>query len=122
MPAPPAPEQPLPPPPPVAEEPGWVTDVIPVQNVDVRSLAQALAIFNAHILPNRDLRILAVKASPETIQTIRETVQRLDQPAQAFHNVEITTYLLQASPSPGGSGELPAAIQKLVSSLQASLG
>lgn len=121
-PAPQAPEQPLPPPPPVEEEPDWVTDVIAVQNVDVRSLAQALAIFNARILPNPDLRILAVKASPETLQAIRETVQRLDQAAPAFRNVEITAYLLQASPAPGGGGELPAAIQKVVGSLQASLG
>ena len=120
--APPAPEPPLPPPPPVEDEPDGVTDVIPVQNVDVRSLAQALAIFNARILPNPDLRILAVKASPETVQAIRETVQRLDQPAQAFRNIEITAYLLQASPASGGGGELPAAIQKLVGPLQASLG
>jgi hypothetical protein len=109
-------------PPPVEEGPDWITAVIPVQNVDVWSLAQALAIFNARILPNRDLKVLAVKASPETIAALQETIQRLDQPSRAHLSVEVIAYLLMASPSPGATGDLPAAVQKLLTPLQSTLG
>lgn len=110
-------EQPAPPLPPVEEGPGWITQVFTVSNVDAESLAKVLAIFNARILPHGGLDALAVRAAPETMKTIEETIRRLDVPAQPRRNIELTVYLLATSPATDGS-VIPADLLKAVGSLQ----
>ncbi len=70
-----------------------VKRIIPVKYVDVRSLADTLSIFGCGIMRAVDLKVLAVSCpSADLVTAIEEAVKRLDVPAPAVKNVELTAY------------------------------
>ncbi len=87
----------------MAQEKEQVTKIIEVRNLDVRELPPLLLPFGAAIQFSLPLRRLVVSGRPETVAAVEEAVRRMDVPAPAPKNVEITAYILMASPQPGGN-------------------
>lgn len=87
----------------LAQEKEQVTKIIEVKNVDVQALPSLLLPFGAGIQISPHLRRIVVSGRPETVSAVEEAVRRIDVPAPAPKNIEITAYILMASPQPGGS-------------------
>src|SRR5574342_757077 len=87
----------------MAQEKEQVTKIIEVRNLDVRELPPLLLPFGAAIQFSLPLRRLVVSGRPETVAAVEEAVRRMDVPAPAPKNIEITAYILMASAQPGGS-------------------
>ena len=65
-----------------ASRSGAVKRIIPVKYADVKSLANTLGIFGCGIVPNVDLKVLAVSCPADVVAAIEEAVKRLDVPAR----------------------------------------
>jgi hypothetical protein len=87
---------------------------------DPQSLANLLAVFRANIRPDRDMRALAVDASSEAMAGIEDAIKRLDIPAAAPTNVDMTVYLVvgHEGESPAGSAALPKDLDSVVTQLK----
>jgi hypothetical protein len=87
---------------------------------DPQSLANLLRVFHATIMPNQDMRALAVDASVEAMPGIEDAIKRLDIPAAAPTNVDLTVYLVVGHEleSPAGSSALPRDLDNVVTQLK----
>jgi hypothetical protein len=78
-------------------QPQVIQKLIPIKYADPRTLENLLRPFEASFSSNTELHALIVKATPQTIQAIEEAVARLDTPAAAPKNIELTIDLLIGS-------------------------
>ena len=87
---------------------------------DPENLAHLLLVFHAGIVPNRDMRALAVDGTPESVAAIEDAIKRLDVPAAAPTNVDMTVYLVVGNEgeSPAGSAALPKDLDSVVTQLK----
>jgi hypothetical protein len=87
---------------------------------DPDNLGNLLRVFRANIIPNRDMRALAVDASAESMAAIEDAIKRLDIPAAAPTNVDMTVYLLVGNEGeiPAGSPALPKDLDGVVTQLK----
>jgi len=87
---------------------------------DAQSLGNLLTVFHANIRPNQDMRALAVDASPEAMAGIEDAIKRLDVPAAAPTNVDMTVYLVVGHEveSPADSAALPKDLDSVVTQLK----
>jgi len=91
-----------------------VQKVFAIKHADVDAIAQTLRIFPTDVRPNRELRVIAVSAVAALLPTIEETIRRLDVPAPAPQNVELTVYLLLGSDQEGAvAPELESVVKQL---------
>ncbi|MBZ5555046.1 MAG: hypothetical protein LAO21_20210 [Acidobacteriia bacterium] len=101
----------------IVQKPGWVTKIFTVKYADVVELSQPLRVFNAQLIPNRDLKVLAVSCDRDTMPAIEDAIKRLDVPPTSAKNIELTVYLLSASeqvePSSGVTPELQGVVDQL---------
>ena len=99
---------------------------VPVQKLfvlkyaDPQAVENLLRVFNASISPNRDMRVLAVSATPETMAAIEDAIKRLDVPTAAPANVDLTVYLLvgHEGESPTGGAAIPKDLDGVVTQLR----
>ena len=110
-----------------AANPGsFSTAVIPVQYADVKNIADVLRTFKdvlgGKVVPNPDLRVIAVSGSKELVAACEEAVKKLDVPPKSARNLNLTFYLLVAVRQGGGSGEVPADLQKVCDQLREATG
>lgn len=103
---------------PPVQKPGWVTKIFAIKYADVVELAQPLRVFNAQLIPNRDLKVLGVSCAPDTIPAIEDAIKRLDVPPANSKNVEVTVYLLNASEQAVSSQGVPADLQGVIDQLK----
>jgi hypothetical protein len=97
-----------------AERQQDVRKVFVIKHADVNAIASTLNIFTVSVQPNRELRVIGVSAPAALMATIEETIRRLDVPAPAPQNVELTVYLLLASDQEGSvAPELDSVVKQL---------
>lgn len=98
-----------------------VKRIIPVKYADVKSLGNTLAIFGCGIMPSADLKVLAVSCPPDVVAVIEEAVKRLDVPAPAAKNVELTAYFLVGAEKETPAGNpVPAELEPLVKQVRSA--
>jgi hypothetical protein len=87
---------------------------------DPQSVRNLLQVFHANIDANRDLRVLAVDATPETMAAIEDAIKRLDVPSAAPVNVDLSVYLVvgHEGESATGSGAIPRELDPVVTQLK----
>ena len=88
---------------------------------DVKDLANVLSVFGYHIEANRELHVLAVSAPHDVMAAIEDAIKRLDVPAAAPKDVDLTVYLVLASQQADGSGGIPAELQPVANELKGVL-
>lgn len=88
-----------------------------LQHADAGAVAALLGIYGVPIMKDERMKILLVSAAPEVMQSIEETVHRLDVPPEAPKSVEITAYILTGSAS--GPSSLPPELQPAAAQLKA---
>ncbi len=96
----------------------FIQRIFPVKNVDVRHLRDLLGIFGVNIVANDEPRVLAVSGPKERVEAVAEAIRQLDVPAAPRRNVELTAYMIVASPKASDSGGLPAALDSVVKQLK----
>src|SRR5579862_772573 len=74
-----------------------VQKLIPLKYADPNTVMNLLRIFEGNIISNTEMHALAVKASPQTMQAIEEAIARLDTPAAAPKDIDLTIHLLVGS-------------------------
>jgi hypothetical protein len=87
---------------------------------DPENLAALLRVFRATIIPNRDMRALAVDASAESMAAVEDALKRLDVPAAAPTNVDMTVYLVVGyeGEGPAGSPTVPKDLDSVITQLK----
>lgn len=99
---------------------GVVSRIFEVKHADVNSLRDLLGIFGAHLVPNRDMKVISVSGTRATLDAIEEALKKLDVPPVRQPNIDITAYLLVASQL-AAPGAVPAELQPVVSQLKGVL-
>jgi len=87
---------------------------------DPRDLESLLKVFHASIQSNRDMRVLSVDATAETMAAIEDAIKRLDVPSAAPVNVDLTVYLVvgHEGENPAGSAPVPKDLDSVVTQLK----
>lgn len=87
---------------------------------DPQSVRNLLEVFHASIDFNRDLHVLAVDATPETMAAIEDAIKRLDIPSAAPANIDLTVYLVvgHEGESAGVGAPVPKDLDSVVSQLK----
>jgi hypothetical protein len=101
-----------------APGPGAVQKLIVLKYADARAVADLLRVFNAVIMPNTEMHAIAVTAQAPQMTAIEDAVARLDTPAAAPKNFELTCYLLIGSETDGNTGPLPKELESVVTQLK----
>ena len=103
-----------------AKPPATVQKLFVLKYADPQAVENLLRVFNASIAPNRDMRVLAVSAIPETMAAIEDAIKRLDVPSAAPANVDLTIYLLvgHEGESPAGGAAVPKDLDSVVTQLK----
>jgi len=89
---------------------------------DAQSVRSLLQVFRANIDANRELRVLAVDATPETMAAIEDAIKRLDVPSAAPTNIDLTVYLVvgHEGDSPAGAVPVPKDLDSVVTQLKSA--
>lgn len=74
---------------------------------DANEIRNLLSPFPATISPNRDMRVIAVTATKETLASIEEALKILDVAPVLHKNIEVTGYILLASMKVESAPESP---------------
>jgi len=93
--------------------------VFAIKHADVDAIARTLRIFTVSLEPNRELRVIGVRAPAALMPAIEETIRRLDVPAPPAQNVELTVYLLLGSDQ---EGSVAAELDNVVKQLKTAFG
>ncbi|HXG33557.1 MAG TPA: secretin N-terminal domain-containing protein [Bryobacteraceae bacterium] len=96
-------------------EKGWVTRVFEIQHHDVGTIAPVISQFGVRLSHSPKLRALAVTGPPQLVESVGEAIRRLDVPSP---NVELTAYLLVATPRAEESGSIPPELEKIAAELK----
>jgi hypothetical protein len=74
---------------------------------DPQSVRNLLQVFQASLNANRELRVLAVDATPDTMAAIEDALKRLDVPSAAPANIDLTVYMVVGHEGESTSGNAP---------------
>lgn len=85
---------------------------------DPNQVSNLIRVFTGNVTPNAAMHALAVSATPAAMAAIEDAIKRLDVPASAPQNVELTAYLLTGSDADGMSGTLPKELDNVVAQLK----
>ncbi|HWR50917.1 MAG TPA: hypothetical protein VN428_07400 [Bryobacteraceae bacterium] len=91
--------------------PGKAARVFAIKNGDPEQIAAALRMAGANASVDRRLKMVVVSAEPSLLSDMADIVQKLDVPAPAPKSIEITAYLIQASPQAAESGPVPTDLE-----------
>ncbi len=107
----------------VYEEPQQrVAQVFTIRYGGISQIAQALRTSGATVYEDQRLKTLVVSAPRSLMQNFAEIVQKLDVPAEPPKNVEVITYLLEASGQSAQSGNVPAVLNPVTKQLTELFG
>lgn len=99
-------------------EPPQLRRVFVLKYADPPAVSNALTVFGYSITANRDLHIVAVTAPAEGIAAIEDAIKRLDVPAAAPKDVDLTVYMIVASEQASGDASLPSELQPVANQLK----
>lgn len=92
--------------------------IFPIKYADVGNLRDLLGIFGVNVVAKYEPRVLAVRGPKERVEAVAEAIRQLDVPAPPRENVELTAYMIVASPKASDAGSLPAALDPVVKQLK----
>jgi hypothetical protein len=96
-----------------------IQKLIPLKYADPQTVQQLLRIFEGNVISNTEMHALAVRATPQSMQAIEEAVARLDTPAAAPKDIDLTIHLLVGSDSEGNiGGPAPKDLDSVVTQLR----
>lgn len=101
--------------------PPLVQKLFILKYADPAQIRPLLSVFGAQVTPNSDLHALAVAAEPTVMPAIEDAIKRLDVPAAAPQNIELTVYYLiggESENTPGGA--IPRELESVVAQLKNS--
>ena len=100
--------------------PQTVQKLFVLKYADPQDLSSLLRVFHANMVPNRDMRVLAVDAAPETMAAVEDAIKRLDVPSAAPTNVDLTVYLVvgHEGENPAGAVPVPKDLDGVVTQLK----
>lgn len=103
-----------------AEAKPTVQKLFVLKYADPQSVRNLLQVFQASLNANRDLRILAVDASPDTMAVIEDAIKRLDVPSAAPANIDLTVYMVvgHEGESTASSAPVPKELDPVVTQLK----
>jgi hypothetical protein len=101
--------------------------VIPIQHADVKEVADVLRTFQGvlggRVVPNPELRVIAVSGPKELVAACEEAIKKLDVPSKPARSVDLTFFLLIASRQAGGSSaEVPPDLERVCDQLKGVTG
>jgi len=79
------------------EEQQQVKKIFEIKYADANKLTEILRVFTGGIVPNNDLRVIAVSGTREAVAAVEDAIKRLDVPPPPTRNIELIAYLLIAS-------------------------
>ncbi len=86
---------------------------------DPQNVQRLLQVFHANIVPDRDMHVLSVDATPETMAAIEDAIKRLDVPSAAPTNIDLTVYLVVGHEGENpASGSVPKDLDSVVTQLK----
>ncbi len=85
----------------------WVQKIIEIKHADVDRISRLIQILGGSVRADPSLRVIAVNAPPQTMAAIEDAVKRLDVPPPPQKNIELTVFMLMASPRTDSAPELP---------------
>lgn len=116
---------------PAAEKPKYLQSVIEVKNGEVNALASLLKMLQPNmttVAAHPDLKLISIGTyDPEFVKLADEIVKRYDvareqTPPKVFHDIEVTAYILAASPQGTAGDALPADLEGVAKQLRAVFG
>ncbi len=96
-----------------------VSRVVQLKNIHADSVSAVLHVLSAnkvHWKGDANIRVIALNGPPELVEAIEAAIKKLDVPAPAAKNIELTFHMLLASPqgeSPATAPELAGVAQQL---------
>ncbi len=102
----------------VKPEPARQQRIFQLKYADTRDLENVLAIFGYKIKTDRDLHVLAVSAPADAMAAIEDAIKRLDVPAAAPKDIELTVYLVAASEQTLASDGVPSELLPVTNELK----
>lgn len=96
-----------------------VSRVVQLKNIHADSVSAVLHVLSAnkvHWKGDANIRVIALNGPPELVEAIEAAIKKLDVPAPAAKNIELTFHMLLASPqgeSPAIAPELAGVAQQL---------
>ncbi|HUP05241.1 MAG TPA: hypothetical protein VMU19_14690 [Bryobacteraceae bacterium] len=87
---------------------------------DPNQVNNLIRVFTSNTNPNAAMHAIAVSASPEAMAAIEDAIGRLDVPASAPKNIELTAYLLTGTDSDAGGAALPKELDSVVTQLKSA--
>ncbi len=100
-------------------QPVQIQKLIPLKYADPQTVYGLLRIFDASVVFNTELHALAVKCSPQTMQAVEEAIARLDTPAAAPKDLDLTVHLVVGSDSDASvGGPLPKEMEPVAAQLK----
>ena len=85
---------------------------------DPNQIGDLIKVFTGNVTPNPSMHALAVSATPDAMTAIEDAIKRLDVPAAAPQNVELTFYLLVGGSESANQGTLPKDLDSVVAQLK----
>lgn len=107
-----------PPAPPGKPEPARQQRIFQLKYADAQSVANVLGVFGYGINANRDLHVVAISAPAETMSAVEDAIKRLDIPAAAPKDIDLTVYLVMASEQTTTADGLPSELQPVAGELK----
>lgn len=98
--------------------PAKVQKVFTLKYADPQTLYNLLRVFDVNMFPNAEMHALAVTASPQVMQSIEQTIARLDLPAYATKNIDLTMQLVVGSDADTGAGAIPKDLEPVITQLK----
>lgn len=92
--------------------------VFMLKYADARNVANVLAVFGYGIKADRDLHVVAVSAPAEAITAVEDAIKRLDVPASAPKDIDLTVYMVVASEQQTAGASLPTELQPVTDQLK----
>lgn len=103
-----------------AAPPKRVQKLFVLKYSDPRTVADLLRVFDAQTIYNSEMHTLAITAMPDTMQAIGDAIARLDTPAAAPKNIDLTMQLVLGTDADGAAGSLPRDLEPVVTQLRNS--
>jgi len=106
---------------PEPKPPVTVQKLFVLKYADPQNVRNLLQVFHANFDANREMRVLAVDATPETMAAIEDAIKRLDIPSAAPANIDLTIYLVVGHESENSTGgAVPKDLDGVVTQLKSA--
>jgi hypothetical protein len=96
----------------------YVQKIFVLKYADPRVMQDVLRAFGANMQISTEMRTVAVNAPAETVEAMGEAIARLDTPAAAPKNIELTMQLVVGTESDTAGNPLPKDLEPVVTQLR----